>query len=706
MPDIHLAGMVSGMDIQGTIDKLLDLRVRSITKLEEKNISLQADLAAWTDIGGSFANLTDSLYALRSFDTWNKQTATSSSGAQLSATATGSAVIADYNIAISKVAQAHSIAADALSDLGLSSSSEVMVGVVAGLSDGDQFTIQGETITINASDTMTSLMTKINDASANMAASDKVTASILADRIIITKDVTGSAEITIADTTGSPLTDLGLLHTVTQKPQAPSGSTLWLEMQDNTGPAVADSSAYGNDGVEVNGAIWDPSGKFDGAYLLDGVDDAITIDQSPENDGFQSFTWSAWIKSTGTGQAIMSYGDKSDGAGVTLQMTAGGLAEAVLDDGSTQVVATGTTNISDGAWHLVTITNDGASLRLYVDGNASPEATDDTSGLGFITTNDNDKIDIGRTWDAGAYTDNFAGSLDEVMIFNRNLSSAEVSALYSSTTTTTFKNELVEAQDAEFTVNGASVARSTNTDITDVVSGVSLNILGVTSSDITLNIEQDTDTPKSAINDFITSYNYAAAKLESYVDINLDDPRNPIVGELQGDTLVGSLLFNLRRLVTDSKSLYMDATNASYTYNGRTGIMDSLEDMGIWTSGKENRIEITDETKMDYMLVNYFDETEQLFRGVSGGAGFDHGVAEDLYDYSYGVSTSLTGQIDVRKSALQQESGRYLDKIEKMYSELDDYEQTLWSQFGVMEEIMAKFKGQTDQLLSQLGGSK
>jgi flagellar capping protein FliD len=700
MADIRIGGLVSGMDIQGTITKILDLRAKSITKLEEKKVTLQADVAAWTDIGGYVSNLTESLYNLRSYDLWNKQSVTSSDAARVGGLATGSAAAGVYNISVSQVAQAHSIASDTFSSLGLSGRSATLVGAVAGLSAGDSFTIGGQTITIGVSDTMASLATKINDASALMSASNKVTASIIADRLAITRDNTGSTEISISDGSGTPLADLGLLETVTAKPQPPDGNVLWLEMQSNASPAIVDSSGYGNHGVEVDGAVWTPSGKFDGGYVLDGVNDAVSLGQSPELDGFGEFTWSAWVKTTQKNSTVMNYGDRADGAGISIDISATGEARVNLDDGAATAVATGTTDISDGAWHLITVTNDGSTLRLYVDGNTTPEGTADSSGVGYITTNDGDGLQIGRKWESGSYTGYFNGSVDDVMVFGRGLSAAEAGALYSSTTGSSFKNELVSAQDSVFTVNGASVTRSGNKDLTDVISGVSLELLGVTTSDVSLEISNDTDSVKTALNYFIMNYNLAVNKLESYVDINLDNPRKPIVGELQGDTLVGSILFNLRKLVTGSKTPYFNSTNASYRYGGNDGVMDSLEDVGVGTTGSENEISINDEAKLDYLLKNYYSKVEQLFRGISGSNGFEHGVAEELYDYSYGLSTSLTGRIDIRKSSISQELERYGDKVDRMYDDLDAYEQSLWAQFGAMEEAMSKLKGQTAWLQS------
>ena len=79
------------------------------------------------------------------------------------------------------------------------------------LSAGDQFTIEGQVITISAGETLTSLASKINTAASSMSSADKVTASILNNQLVITRKNTGSAQIDMTDGTGSPLSDLDIM---------------------------------------------------------------------------------------------------------------------------------------------------------------------------------------------------------------------------------------------------------------------------------------------------------------------------------------------------------------------------------------------------------------------------------------------------------------------------------------------------------------
>jgi hypothetical protein len=82
--------------------------------------------------------------------------------------------------------------------------------------------------------------------------------------------------------------------------------------------------------------------------------------------------------------------------------------------------ADGMTQVALGEWHHVCGTFDGATINLYLD--AAPEATAATTNVLGVNTNNlwigaNSEYSEARYWD---------GLIDEVMIYNKALSQAEV----------------------------------------------------------------------------------------------------------------------------------------------------------------------------------------------------------------------------------------------------------------------------------------
>ncbi len=102
--------------------------------------------------------------------------------------------------------------------------------------------------------------------------------------------------------------------------------------------------------------------------------------------------------------------------------------------GNPDITVFSTSNYNDGNWHFVTAVRDetGGIIILYIDG--SQVAT--TSGTNTGTLNAPGAIGLAR--DATFYTSgcgsgtapNYTGSLDDIIVYNRVLSSAEVTSLY------------------------------------------------------------------------------------------------------------------------------------------------------------------------------------------------------------------------------------------------------------------------------------
>jgi hypothetical protein len=91
--------------------------------------------------------------------------------------------------------------------------------------------------------------------------------------------------------------------------------------------------------------------------------------------------------------------------------------------GDTSIVSTAS-GYNDGQWHHVVFvrTKSSGAFTLYVDGASAGSDTNNTSSLTAQST-----MSIGRLSSPGNY---FAGTIDEVAIYNTVLSPATISAHY------------------------------------------------------------------------------------------------------------------------------------------------------------------------------------------------------------------------------------------------------------------------------------
>ena len=166
------------------------------------------------------------------------------------------------------------------------------------------------------------------------------------------------------------------------------------------------------------------TGGFPAAALnLDGVNDYISINDTTGNIGSSNATLSAWIKTTGVSASIISKRNTC-GAGnfFDFGITATGRLFVQFDNNSspTQLV-TGSSIIANGVWHQVVAVRKADSVFLYVDG--VQDAAQKTVGIAAISNTA--PLLIGASG-CGSASGFFSGSIDEVRLYSRALSTAEI----------------------------------------------------------------------------------------------------------------------------------------------------------------------------------------------------------------------------------------------------------------------------------------
>jgi formylglycine-generating enzyme required for sulfatase activity len=159
--------------------------------------------------------------------------------------------------------------------------------------------------------------------------------------------------------------------------------------------------------------------------LFDGIGDYIQI---PENSAFtvETVTVTAWVKGNVSRESyVLSKGSETPYSVGTRGGTSGQgefrmrVGSSINDGKTTQAIAT---TKADGQWHHIAGVYDGATAKIYVDGELEGQTTQ-TAGLGTV----DHPVSIGiRDLDkSGA----FAGVIDEVRVYNNALSQAEIQAL-------------------------------------------------------------------------------------------------------------------------------------------------------------------------------------------------------------------------------------------------------------------------------------
>ena len=219
------SGLGTGIDIQGAVDSIIQAKHVPIDRIEQRIADQERKIAAFGDLKSLALSLQDAVDPLRgvaSFDSskdifeakqgfatssrTDTQTPSDAAGL-LGVSVTNAAQATSHTVEILQLATAHKVA-----------SASIAGGLTDPLGLSGSFEINGQTITVDATDSLLDLRDRINAAN-NGASATGVTASVVSisateSVLILTADETGTnAAIAATDTSGNILQSLGVLDT-------------------------------------------------------------------------------------------------------------------------------------------------------------------------------------------------------------------------------------------------------------------------------------------------------------------------------------------------------------------------------------------------------------------------------------------------------------------------------------------------------------
>ena len=155
----------------------------------------------------------------------------------------------------------------------------------------------------------------------------------------------------------------------------------------------------------------------------------------------------------------------------------------------------------------------------------------------------------------------------------------------------------VAGTNASFTVDGISMTRPSNS-IEDLYAGMTLDLLATSSSAVTIKSEVDLASARSAITDFVTTYNDVMKSLESYRESDPnDDEKN---GLLAGDSLLRSIMTEMRR-------------SSATPINGYEGGPYYLSNLGVKTM-RDGTLSFADPDMLDRQFKNNAESLRSFFK--------------------------------------------------------------------------------------------
>jgi hypothetical protein len=240
------------------------------------------------------------------------------------------------------------------------------------------------------------------------------------------------------------------VRVVTAAVRGPSDSSLMmrLSLDEGSGTNAVDYSGVTppNSGILNAGAGWTASGKINGALSLDGAGHYVDVPDSSTNllDGMQKISISAWINQavadTGTlnYHAIVSKRKASFSFESYAMRIRGGNNQVYMDVNNKSLYTNA--GIGTNKWYHLVMVFDGSlptnNLRSYVNGSADKFATIYSSGSILQTNvprNSNSHLYVGAHDNSD--TLGFNGLIDEVRVYSKALTEAEIQDLYAAAPT-------------------------------------------------------------------------------------------------------------------------------------------------------------------------------------------------------------------------------------------------------------------------------
>ena len=191
------------------------------------------------------------------------------------------------------------------------------------------------------------------------------------------------------------------------------------------GDGTAQDLVGGNNGTLTNGAVFVP-GKVSQAFHFNAIDSAVTVGYAP-NLQLQDFTIEAWIQRASAdiltldpaaayaNGEIFGFGRGGYVFGLNTNSSIF-LSKSEIDEVAASPA------VMDTNWHHVAVTKSGSTVTFYVDGAGLPQVTY------------NSVFEFSTPAAIAAQGDNlggsFLGNIDELAIYNRALTAAEIQSIY------------------------------------------------------------------------------------------------------------------------------------------------------------------------------------------------------------------------------------------------------------------------------------
>jgi flagellar hook-associated protein 2 len=551
MPLFQIDGLISGLDTGDIVKRILEVQRIPIRQLESKQTTFTHQLTAIQDANTRLLALKINASSLNSANTVKAATVSSTHEGIVTATATAGATNDTYSVQVSQLAQQHKLSSVSFSD------------ATTALNLSGDFLINGKKISVQTSDTLTSLQNAVNQAGAGVTASLlRVSASDV--RLTLTANNSGvSNRVDLIDvSTSNVLQNLGLTQssTVVKKIVATGDTAVAGPFTVNSGNNQLNLTLGGvtrtvtlNNQASVSGSSLAAALETDivNAFAADGLKVSVSYDSSASKFRF-----------THNGHDLSFGAAASNDARATLGVTT--ITKTNASDGFTDgTTAVGTLlGLTGAPSGTVQINGVNVALNLGTDSLTTVQNAINAAGTGATASI------VGVTQADGATKQELRLTGVTSLTDANNVLSTLGLVRHAPQT------EIAAAKDAQLTVDGVQVVKGSNT-VNDLLTGLTLHLKSVpaTPTTVTLSVQRDTAGISKAVQDFVDQFNNYMDFVQEATDFNPEIQ--------QGGVLVGDFTI---QLVTDQL-----INTVTSPVRGLPNSLNLLAQIGV-TLGADNKL--------------------------------------------------------------------------------------------------------------------
>ena len=243
---------------------------------------------------------------------------------------------------------------------------------------------------------------------------------------------------------------------------------------------------------------------------------------------------------------------------------------------------------------------------------------------------------------------------------------------------------LQRGQNLLYSINGGGQLSSQSNTITEASSGIAgLSVTALKESTVTITTSSDSSGVNTAINDFVTQFNKVQSLVDTYTASATDSTGKVTAGILTGEGDATDIASTLRRLAYNPIANHATA-------------IGSLDDLGITTTGNDNKLTVTDSQKLADTLANNLNGVQDLF------ANSTTGLTVKLTDYMT-RTIGDSGSLVAKQSTLTKQASDIDTQVATLERRVLAESASMTSEFVAMETAQQNLKTQLSYLQQNLG---